>query len=485
MTVTVRLDDREWLHTLVEEELTGYDAIAARAHLPPEAIAAVTTPAELALAGRVLVARSLRRPPPSGAKPAARFLDEVRRLIGIPLDLALLRGEPFVRAQREAELAAFIAAGTGGDDLALEVAPHEPGGASAAAVLNALRSAGRVLRAKFYPPIDLAGGLPIRPGALSVLRRRTTRAACSFHREGRLLPEALRRHAAHAARESALLAEALAGLLGAASTPGARVLDLRVRQVSHLGLPRVEARLCRRGVAAPRAGDLLALASPASMRPFLVEQLRLAQLRRGLDGTGPSAYLEAFIRASALDPAMARAAQAEASAQFEGTEDVPVLPDGEGRDWKMVAEEWEAATDQVVERVSTAVAENLEALVTEIRETGELGQLVAKAAAGHVLTDEERRKVKEQLVDLAKAVPALAIFAAPGGTILLPLLAKLLPFSLLPSAWDRVGTGGSSASATKGASKGGSGPKAEPKKAPEPSPAGLADRAPKPKTETR
>jgi hypothetical protein len=34
-------------------------------------------------------------------------------------------------------------------------------------------------------------------------------------------------------------------------------------------------------------------------------------------------------------------------------------------------------------------------------------------------------------------VPALAIFAAPGGMLLLPLLAKLLPFDLLPSAWDK------------------------------------------------
>jgi hypothetical protein len=34
-------------------------------------------------------------------------------------------------------------------------------------------------------------------------------------------------------------------------------------------------------------------------------------------------------------------------------------------------------------------------------------------------------------------VPALAIFAAPGGMLLLPLLAKLLPFNLLPSAWDK------------------------------------------------
>ena len=43
---------------------------------------------------------------------------------------------------------------------------------------------------------------------------------------------------------------------------------------------------------------------------------------------------------------------------------------------------------------------------------------------------------------MAKAVPALAIFAAPGGLLLLPLLAKLLPFNMLPSAWDKDGKGG-------------------------------------------
>ena len=89
------------------------------------------------------------------------------------------------------------------------------------------------------------------------------------------------------------------------------------------------------------------------------------------------------------------------------------------------------------ERVSAAVTDNLGAVATEIRETGELGALLAKAASCLALTGEERRKVRAQLVDLAKAVPALAIFAAPGGLLLLPLLAKLLPFGLLPSAWNR------------------------------------------------
>ena len=43
--------------------------------------------------------------------------------------------------------------------------------------------------------------------------------------------------------------------------------------------------------------------------------------------------------------------------------------------------------------------------------------------------------MREQLIDLAKTIPALAIFAAPGGLLLLPILFKLLPFNLLPSSF--------------------------------------------------
>jgi hypothetical protein len=87
--------------------------------------------------------------------------------------------------------------------------------------------------------------------------------------------------------------------------------------------------------------------------------------------------------------------------------------------------------------IAAAITMNLAAVATELRETGELTQLLARAAAGHALDGVERAKVRAQLIDLAKVVPALALLAAPGGLLLLPLLAKVLPWSLLPSAWDR------------------------------------------------
>jgi len=79
---------------------------------------------------------------------------------------------------------------------------------------------------------------------------------------------------------------------------------------------------------------------------------------------------------------------------------------------------------------------NLHRLRLEVRETGELYQLLRRAACGSTLSSEERRRVRSQLIDLAKVIPALMVFAAPGGLVLLMVLGKLLPFSLLPSAFQ-------------------------------------------------
>ena len=92
--------------------------------------------------------------------------------------------------------------------------------------------------------------------------------------------------------------------------------------------------------------------------------------------------------------------------------------------------------DQILESIQRAVEKNYHRLVREIRQTGELSLLLTRAARGQKLTQEERRKMRTQLIDIAKTIPALAIFAAPGGMLLLIALAKVLPFSILPSAFQ-------------------------------------------------
>tara|TARA_B100000686_G_scaffold256192_1_gene267812 strand:+ start:1714 stop:2160 length:447 start_codon:yes stop_codon:yes gene_type:complete len=62
--------------------------------------------------------------------------------------------------------------------------------------------------------------------------------------------------------------------------------------------------------------------------------------------------------------------------------------------------------------------------------------LLKKHAAGKKLTSKEEKIVKTSLIDICKVVPSLGIFLLPGGMILLPLVSKILPFDLMPSAFQ-------------------------------------------------
>ncbi len=84
---------------------------------------------------------------------------------------------------------------------------------------------------------------------------------------------------------------------------------------------------------------------------------------------------------------------------------------------------------------SSLLEHNLHWLRWEAHETAEVYRLWRRARRGTPLSFEERRRVRAQLIDLAKAIPALVVFAAPGGLVLLVVLGKVLPFSLLPSAF--------------------------------------------------
>ena len=74
-------------------------------------------------------------------------------------------------------------------------------------------------------------------------------------------------------------------------------------------------------------------------------------------------------------------------------------------------------------------------IVNEIRESKELVHLIRKST-DQKLSKEEKAIVKEQILDLLKTIPSLTIFMIPGGSILLPLIMKILPKDLLfPSSF--------------------------------------------------
>ena len=86
------------------------------------------------------------------------------------------------------------------------------------------------------------------------------------------------------------------------------------------------------------------------------------------------------------------------------------------------------------EKITQILKKNSDLIINEIRKSRELYDLLRKAKSSP-LTEEEKTKVKSQLIDVLKTIPALAIFALPAGAILLPILVKILPFNILPSSF--------------------------------------------------
>ena len=86
-----------------------------------------------------------------------------------------------------------------------------------------------------------------------------------------------------------------------------------------------------------------------------------------------------------------------------------------------------------VDEIKELLQKNKLRLQKELEQSKEAVRLIKKSTQTS-LSDEEKEKVKIQLLDICKAVPAFAVFMLPGGALLLPLLIKLIP-DILPSAF--------------------------------------------------
>jgi CMP-N-acetylneuraminic acid synthetase len=84
--------------------------------------------------------------------------------------------------------------------------------------------------------------------------------------------------------------------------------------------------------------------------------------------------------------------------------------------------------------VNKLIRRNSKRLVKEMRQSKELMLLISKSTHSD-LSKEEQKQLQSQLLDILKSIPSLAIFMLPGGAILLPIFAKLIP-NLLPSSFD-------------------------------------------------
>ena len=70
---------------------------------------------------------------------------------------------------------------------------------------------------------------------------------------------------------------------------------------------------------------------------------------------------------------------------------------------------------------------NKEAILMEVLSIRGLMQLLMKTRnTDEKWTNEEKKEIKMHLRNIAKIVPAVAIFCLPGGSFLLPILAEVL-----------------------------------------------------------
>jgi hypothetical protein len=79
------------------------------------------------------------------------------------------------------------------------------------------------------------------------------------------------------------------------------------------------------------------------------------------------------------------------------------------------------------------IGRNRDRLIAEMKESKELMALLQKSTKQE-LSSQEKEQVKEQVYDILKSMPSLALFLLPGGTLILPIVMKLVP-ELIPSAF--------------------------------------------------
>jgi hypothetical protein len=86
-------------------------------------------------------------------------------------------------------------------------------------------------------------------------------------------------------------------------------------------------------------------------------------------------------------------------------------------------------------RLRAVLVANRERLVREIQDTSDLMALFVKANHER-LSAAERERVAQGLLEVAKKIPAIGIFLLPGGGLLLPILFRILPASLVPRSFQ-------------------------------------------------
>jgi hypothetical protein len=236
--------------------------------------------------------------------------------------------------------------------------------------------------------------------------------------------------------QAALRAERLATLAAIARLSEWRELidadvvrSASVWQVKSLGLPRADTARLLEQTKKPADLSRLVTLVPAGAQGRVFQQTMLAACVDGRVSPEERELTSSLGQALGIHKELARRIERRVRAfvAVHGDELNPLIH----------AAGFAGASPPIAVRIARVVFENMDALWKEIRETGDLAYLLARRASGQRLNGAEQKRMREQLIDVVKAVPSLAVFTLPGGFILLPIVLKLLPFDLRPSNFKK------------------------------------------------
>lgn len=281
-------------------------------------------------------------------------------------------------------------------------------------------------------------GLVLHNGAVYADAYLFGRLALAYFAQHTFPRQVAERRLGLAAAQKARLVEVLVGLACAERKPGFPTRRAILRQIDDLQLPEElhasTLEFARRAFERPPSVKRLAKGVRSrDLKRFILEQTVLASLVEGRRSPREVQWTHELAAELLFTPAEMKqleVSMADFYRRHRDVVDVFTLADGA----ELMGEEW-------VDELSTTVRKNSRAVLNEIRKTGELSVLLARAARGRALSPDEKRRMREQLLDVARAIPALALFAAPGGALVLLALSRVLPMKLLPSSfWEEEGS---------------------------------------------
>lgn len=99
--------------------------------------------------------------------------------------------------------------------------------------------------------------------------------------------------------------------------------------------------------------------------------------------------------------------------------------------------QYQIVSERLLGTVRSMLEQNKNSLAKEFRESKELMQLLSKYKK-EGLTEQEKEKARNQIYDILKTIPAFVLIALPGSFITFPILLKVLPKNVLPSAFSEA-----------------------------------------------